>query len=153
MNSLIVPDKLTPQNTPNHPNEKTRLNQAPVNLNNDIPPDALTDRQLIAVELLAAGRAVTVVARTLEVDRKTLFVWRQGDAFRGALQRRRREIWSDSAQRLRGMVEPSLDILDQQLHDKYDRVRFRAAQSVLRFADLRKTIAAPEENSQKNPAD
>ena len=153
MNALIVPDKPTPPNTPKHPNEKTRLNQPTVNLNNDIPPDALTDRQLIAVELLAAGRAVTVVARTLEVDRKTLFVWRQGDAFRGALQRRRREIWSDSAQRLRGMVEPSLDILDQQLHDKYDRVRFRAAQSVLRFADLRKTIAAPEENSQKNPAD
>ena len=67
MNALIVPDKLTPPNTPNHPNEKTRLNQAPVNLNNDIPADALTDRQLIAVELLAAGRAVTVVARTLEV--------------------------------------------------------------------------------------
>ena len=34
------------------------------------------------------------------------------------------------------LIDPSLDVIEEQLHDPYDRARVRAAQTVLRFARL-----------------
>ena len=40
---------------------------------------------------------------------------------------------------------PALDVLEEQVHDAYDRSRVRAAGMILRLADLRKTVPPGKE--------
>jgi hypothetical protein len=49
-------------------------------------------KQSVAVELLASGKAITVVARDLHVDRGTIYRWLQDPVFLGELEARRGEI-------------------------------------------------------------
>ncbi|MEO6434923.1 MAG: hypothetical protein ABIP55_04070 [Tepidisphaeraceae bacterium] len=104
------------------------------------PPPALTENQLAAIELLLQGRTMSAVSKSIKVDRKTLYNWRGEDLFRAELSRRRRLLWGDAAERLRAMIHPALDVLDEHLSDVYDRARFRGATAVLRIADLRKAV-------------
>jgi len=90
--------------------------------------------------LLVLGNALGQTADAIDVDAKTLYNWRQDPAFIEALQARREELWEQAAQRLRAMVHPSLDILQQDLGNRHDRARFRAATAVLRLADLRRSL-------------
>jgi len=125
------------------PIEKTSLNETPTSLNeNDSStPAALTHQQLSAIDLLAQGAAHRTVTRKLKIDPKTLYRWRQQPAFVDRLSQRRTELWSDVVQRLRGMAHESLDVLDEQLRDTYDRSRFQAATTVLKMLDLKKAAA------------
>jgi transposase-like protein len=102
--------------------------------------DRLDEKQLIAIELLLRGKSNKAIAQSLDVTPRTLYNWRQDELFDHELSRRRNQLWSDAAERLRAMIHPSLDVLEQQLHDNYDRARFRAANAVLRHSDLRKAI-------------
>ena len=86
-------------------------------------------------------------ARAIDVDDKTLYNWRRDAAFVEALDARRAELWDDAAQRLRAMVHPSLDILEQDLANRHERARFRAATAVLRLADLRRTLHPAREKN------
>ena len=52
----------------------------------------------------------------------------------------RRELWDGAAERLRALVHPALDVLEEEVHDVYDRSRMRAVGMILRFADLRKSV-------------
>jgi hypothetical protein len=106
---------------------------------------ALSEKQCHAIGLLSFGKSVSAIAQSLGIDRRTLYRWRQDERFRFELSRRRRELWSDAADRLQGMVHPSLDILEQHLIDRYDRARFRAATAVIRFVNLRKAVEASNE--------
>ena len=121
-----------PENARKCPIGRNRLNSAYSSLN---------DKQKTAVEMLAIGKSLGRVARFIEIDAKTLYRWRQDATFREALYRRRRELWSDAIDRVRGMVTPSLDIVEQHLSDRYERIRFRAAQTVLNVASLKKHAA------------
>lgn len=102
--------------------------------------DTLTDKQRKAIELLLQGKSLAAVALSVEVTRRTLYTWRQDERFDAELFRRRRELWDGAAERLRAMVHPALDILEQELHTEYDRSRVRAAGMLLRLADLRKCV-------------
>ena len=102
--------------------------------------DLLTDKQRAAIELLLRGKSMTAAATAVDVDPRTLYRWRQEEPFRFELECRRRELWDEAADRLRGMVHPSLDILERELADRYDGARHRAATAVLRLADLRKVV-------------
>jgi hypothetical protein len=126
----------TSHNVPECPTSADDLNQTD-------QPD-LSVNQCAAIEMLAAGKNTTQVAHMLEVDRRTVYRWRQEDPFRRALVARRRQLWGEVTARLRGMVHPSLDELDKQLHERYDRARFRAATAILRLANL-KDCPDPEE--------
>ena len=105
----------------------------------------LPEKRRLAVEILLRGRGTNATARMIGVDRKTLYRWRQDPAFARELDRRRRELWSDAAERLRGMLHDSLDVLDEHLHAQYDRSRFRAATAVLRISDIRKCVPVEDE--------
>ena len=118
-----------PENSRRFPICQNRLNEAYSSLN---------DKQKTAVEMLAVGRSFGRICKFIEIDAKTLYNWRHNAAFREALHRRRRELWSDAIERVRGMVTPSLDIVEQHLSDRYERVRFRAAQTVLNLASIKK---------------
>jgi hypothetical protein len=111
-----------------------------------IPADDLSAKQSAAIELLLLGKKMSGIAAAVGVDPRTLYRWRQDEAFRTELDRCRRELWSGAAERLRALVHPSLDVMEQHLRDRYDRNRFRAASSVLRLADLRKCIPVNEED-------
>ena len=100
-------------------------------------PVTLTEKQKAAVELMVLGRSMAATAQAIEVDARTLYRWRQLEAFQEALDDRRRELWASAGDRLASMVHPSLDVLQQHLEDNYDRARFRAAATVLRLAKLK----------------
>jgi len=102
--------------------------------------DRLSEKQHAAIELLLLGKSFAAIAKAIEVDRKTIYNWRQNAGFCGELERRREQIWGEASERLRALVHPSLDVLEAQLQDRYDRARFQAAKTLLRLADLRKTI-------------
>jgi len=98
----------------------------------------LNEKHLAAIRLLLQGQSCTQIARALEVDQRTLYRWRQHPVFREELAQQREELWSDATERLRAMVHPALDVLEEDLVNPYDRARFRAANVVLRLCDLRK---------------
>ncbi len=109
------------QNVPDCPIEKNRL----------------SDKQLAAIEMLVLGKAFTVVARELDIDRRSLYRWRQDETFCEALNERRRAVWGGAVDRLKDLVHPSLEVLAEHLSDRYDRARFRAASTVLRLVNLK----------------
>jgi hypothetical protein len=78
-------------------------------------PAALNERQLRAVDLLAAGRPVGEVAAELDVDRTTLWRWRQEPLFAAALNGRRLEVWQTSNDRLRALLFRAAEVLEQAL--------------------------------------
>jgi hypothetical protein len=102
--------------------------------------DVLSDRQRAAIELLVVGKSFRDVAEQVHVTPRTVYAWRQDESFRAEVERRRREVWDIAAERLRGLIHPALDVLEEQVHDEYDRARVRAAGMILRLADLRKSV-------------
>ena len=96
-------------------------------------PDGLNERQMAAVEMIAAGRSFSATAQELKVDRATIFRWRQSALFQEAVQRRHDELWKDP---LHGLVGPAIEVLAEHLENAYDRSRWRAASMVLRLAKL-----------------
>jgi hypothetical protein len=113
-----------------------------------LEPSSLNDNQHAAIRLLVLGKTLGAVAEAVGVSPRTLYTWRQDPDFLAELERRREEIWSGAADRLRAMIHPSLDVIEQHLADPYDRSRFRAANSVLRLSDLRRVVA-PGSTSQR----
>ena len=102
--------------------------------------DNLNEKQLAAIDLLSCGKSYTAVAKSIDVDRRTIYRWRQNPEFAGTLEERRLELWEEASERLRALVQPSLDVLEHQLNDRYDRARFAAATAILRMANLPKAM-------------
>ena len=115
------------QNCPNLPNGEKSSQPHPSGLN---------EKQLAAVELLALGTSFVRIAKELEIGRRTLFDWRQKESFQSAVRARHRELWGDVTDRLRMLVDPSVEVLVEHLNDRYDRSRFRAATAILRLANI-----------------
>lgn len=105
----------------------------------------LSEPQRKAIGLMLLGKSLGAVSQAVSIDPKTLYRWRQDELFREELERRRRELWEGAAERLRALVHPALDVLEEQLCDSYDRSRVRAAGMLLRLADLRKCVPPGEE--------
>jgi hypothetical protein len=131
----LNPAPPTPQNEPNSPHDSPEFPTGENDLND------LNERQRAAIELLVLGQATGMAAKRLGIDRKTLFNWRQQPAFQRELRRRRDELCSEAGERIRGMLHPALDVLDEQLHDPYDRARFRAANTILKLANVTKACS------------
>jgi hypothetical protein len=125
------------------PNSEVRKNPKMSDLpqSSQLEQSSLNQRQWAAIDLLLMGKSLGEVARAIEIDPRTLYTWRQDERFAWELSRLRRELWGEAAERLAAMVHPALDILQQQLQERYDRTRFRAAAAVLRLARLHKEVA------------
>ncbi len=118
-----------PPNSPPFPIGENRLNA-----------NVLTDKQLAAIEMLIVGKSLAAVAEAMHIDRKTLYNWRCDSDFQLALAERRDELWASAADRLRGLLDSSLDVIEQRLHDRYDHSRFQAAATLLRLSGLQKSM-------------
>jgi hypothetical protein len=105
-----------------------------------ISQNRLSEKQHAAIELLVLGKSLGAIAKVIEIDPRTLYRWRKDPDFADELEQRRDELWGAAAERLRALVHPSLDVLEGQLHDRYDRARFNAATMLLKLVDLRKVI-------------
>ena len=135
------------RNFPEFPNSGEALNAAGAAPEPQVEApaevDHLTDRQRAAIEFLVMGKSPGVIAPSLGIDRRTLYNWRQDPEFKQELERRRAQLWTQAAERLRSLVHPSLDVMEQHLADRYDRARFRAASALLRLANLAKAVPPP----------
>lgn len=81
----------------------------------------LNDKQLRALDELAAGRTDTAVAASVGVHRTTVTRWRLYNApFAAALNRRRAALRDASADRLRSMVTKALDRIEHEIEDGPD---------------------------------
>ena len=108
--------------------------------------DGLNDRQHLAIELLIAGKTLTAVAPQVGVSRKTASQWRNQDReFIAELKRRRLAQYSGIGDKLRALLDPAVDVLAEQLSDRYDHTRFRAATALLRLANVKSVVAVEED--------
>ncbi|MFO0809704.1 MAG: helix-turn-helix domain-containing protein [Gemmataceae bacterium] len=92
--------------------------------------------QLSAIDLLASGQNDTETAAALGLSRTTVSKWRLYDAvFQAALNRRRAEVWSVGADKLRALIPRAIDALASELAADGPN-RLKAALEVLRLAQL-----------------
>jgi hypothetical protein len=95
----------------------------------------LTVEQLNAIELLVHGETDAATAEVVGVHRVTVTKWRNYDPhFEAELNRRRKELWSASTDRLRALLPQALDALEQELQD--GKQRGRVVIEILRLAGL-----------------
>jgi transposase-like protein len=102
-----------------------------------VSKNRLSDAQAAAVALIATGKSFKHVCDSLSIDPRTLYRWRRERAFRRALDARRAELWHSAADRLRAMLDRSLDVFEEQLGEQFRPSRFRAANAILRIAGVR----------------
>jgi hypothetical protein len=96
---------------------------------------------------MLTGMTDLAIATQLGIDRRTLYRWRhEHDAFKEALHHRRRELWDGVVDKMRAMLEPSLQVLSEHLHDSLDRNRYRAAVSILRLSNVRGAIPVTDQD-------
>ena len=106
------------------------------------PRKALTVAQKNALDLLIQGRNDRQVAEQVGVSRQTVWEWRhRHPGFATELNRRRQEIWGAQLERLRGLAEKAIDVLETTLDEE---ASLSAAVHVLRAVgaygtDLRPT--------------
>jgi hypothetical protein len=112
----------------------------------------LTPAQRTAIERLLHGESDARVAERLHLDRSTVYRWRTAHpTFRRELERLRKIVWAQQADRLRAMVQPALDVLEKQLENP--TTALRAATVLLRFAAPRADALAEPVHPEKAQRD
>jgi hypothetical protein len=97
----------------------------------------LTLPQQSAIDLLASGKTDTETAELLGLSRVAVSKWRLYDpVFQAALNQRRAEVWGAGCDRLRALVPKALDALADELDNKDNPNRLKAAVEVLKLAQL-----------------
>ena len=105
------------------------------------------------MERIASGVSDTDVAKEIGVSRRTIYRWRIENArFREELQLRRREVYDRAQDRFRSMLTRALDLLDNQINDKYAPTALRAARTLLYIAQIGKTSVPDKEKSEEGIA-
>ena len=93
----------------------------------------LTIEQLNAIDMLLTGKSDQVVADAVGVARPTITNWRLHDAyFQAELNRRRKEVWGASVDRLRSLLPKAFDVLERALNEG----SYRAALELIKMAGL-----------------
>ncbi|MBP3931840.1 MAG: helix-turn-helix domain-containing protein [Peptostreptococcaceae bacterium] len=87
----------------------------------------LDNRQLKAIELLASGETIRVVADSVGVNRKTIYDWLKKENFKAELDRQVKELKSNVEKKLLSNVNPFLDELTKiALYSESDKTRLDA---------------------------
>ena len=87
----------------------------------------LDTRQLKAIELLASGETVRVVADSVGVNRQTVYDWLKKENFKAELDRQVKELKSNVEKKLLSNVNPFLDELTKiALYSESDKTRLDA---------------------------
>jgi hypothetical protein len=93
----------------------------------------LSIEQLNAIDLLVTGKSDREVAEVVGISRQTVCGWRLYDPyFQAELNKRRKEIWGESVDRLRSLLPKALEVLERELEPGPNS--WRAALKVLELA-------------------
>lgn len=93
----------------------------------------LTIEQLNAIDVLVTGKSDQAVADAVGVSRPTVTKWRLYDEyFQAELNRRRKEVWGASADRIRALLPKALDTLEKAI----DEGSYQAALALIKIAGL-----------------
>ena len=88
------------------------------------------------------------------MDRRTIYNWRHHHpGSRAELERRRADLWDETADRTRALLDPAVRMLEQQIPSRYDQDRYRAARTVLRLARVGHTIAVKRSQTEGEEVD
>ena len=93
----------------------------------------LTIQQQNAIDLLVTGKTDQAVADAVGVTRPTVTCWRLYDPhFQAELNRRRKEVWGASADRIRALLPKAFDTLEKAI----DEGSYQAALALIKMAGL-----------------
>src|SRR5215207_9575776 len=96
---------------------------------------ALSIEQLNAVDLLVTGKSDREVAEAVGVSRQTVCGWRLYDPyFQAELNKRRKEVWGASLDKLRSLLPKALEVVERELEGGDNSLG--AALKVLQMANI-----------------
>ncbi|MEH6917495.1 hypothetical protein V7Y60_25795 [Priestia megaterium] len=96
----------------------------------------LTIEQLNAIDLLVTGKADKETASIVGVNRVTVTKWRNYDIyFQAELNKRRKEIWTASIDKIRALVPKALERLEQEIEVENG---WKIALEIVKIAGLEK---------------
>jgi len=99
-----------------------------------------------AIDLLVCGKPDAVVATETGVHRTTITRWRlYHPLFIAELNRRRSEVWSNGADRLRSLIPEALGVLASVMADTESPNRLKAAVEVLKLATPGIAVPGPKD--------
>ena len=88
-----------------------------------------------AIDLLVQGKTDQETADEAGVHRVTVTKWRNyHPAFQAALNQRRKDLWAESVDQLRGLLPKALQVLANKLDD--DKASVQAALAILKLSGL-----------------
>lgn len=100
--------------------------------------NGLTDKQLMAMELILCGMSDREVAKRTDKSRQTINRWRTNDAaFCALLTERRKEIRARHRDNLSNLATKALNVMFEAMEADNATTRLQAAQTVLRMSGLR----------------
>ena len=108
----------------------------------------LTDQQQQAIMLIASGKQLSDIAKTLDVRRKTLWRWRQLPEFRNAYHERQQWLRAEMTEQMAEVMRLSLKALERDLARVDDPKRMNpleTAFSVLKLMQPAQLLSAPPE--------
>ena len=104
----------------------------------------LSIQQKNAIDLLIVGQTDGEVAQTIGVSRQTINQWKNQDAvFVAEMNRKRKNIWECQQERLRSVVEKSIDVLIEDMSGDDLKLRQSAAIHILKAVKLYGTDQKP----------
>ncbi len=97
----------------------------------------LSIEQENAIEHLLQGKSDAAVADAVGVSRQTIWEWRnKNPVFIAELNRQRVELWSEARERMKALVNRSLDVIEHNLDSDDPKASLIAAQYVLKSTKL-----------------
>jgi hypothetical protein len=134
---------MTQQIALNCPKLPTPADSKPPLIPQDQLAAGLSDRQMIAMDMIVSGATDTAVAAALNVGRRTVYSWRvENERFKEVLRYRRREMYDKTVDRFRDMLGTALDRLEKQVSDPYAPTSLRAARTLLALARVGQAVAS-----------
>lgn len=99
--------------------------------------DELSQKQFMAIDLVVSGMPDGEVARKLGLARQTINKWRNHDIeFKYILECRRLQINESFRDKLTGLAERSIEILERNLDSADEKTQTQAALTILRLSGL-----------------
>jgi len=99
--------------------------------------DELSQKQFMAIDLVVSGMPDGEVARKLGLARQTINKWRNHDIeFKYILECRRLQITESFRDKLTGLAERSIEVLDRNLDSADEKTQTQAAMTILRLSGL-----------------
>ena len=91
----------------------------------------LNENQLLAVQLVAQGRSGKEIAKELSVAEETISRWKKQPAFIALVNDLLSQLRDTTQQKIRNLVLLSLEILEKELFNEYNKNRVNIALKVL----------------------